>query len=115
MAAVIGPNNYTPGQILKAVPGVMCDDHPEVVSVCRMVGETDSFGSEISDLCQTCFDTHLKQQANRSERPQEWSHCEDCKNASNDVRQRRSYDESVLRYRCNACQKAHFDYFVDED
>lgn len=56
MAGVIGPNRYRPGQVLKAAPGVFCDQHKGILSVARVVGETDSFGSEVIDVCQKCLD-----------------------------------------------------------
>ena len=56
MADVIGPNKYFPGQQLKAVPGVMCDEHPDRASVARIVGETDSWGSELMVSGEKCLD-----------------------------------------------------------
>lgn len=58
MADVIGPNSYLPGQKIKVPHGAMCDEHPDRPAVCRVVGETDSFGSELMDMCQQCMDEH---------------------------------------------------------
>lgn len=56
MADVIGPNSYLPGQKIKVPQGAMCDEHPDRPAVSRIVGETDSFGSELIDACQECMD-----------------------------------------------------------
>lgn len=56
MTGVLGPNSYRPGQILKHVEGIACDQHEDRPSVARVVGESDSFGSEVIDLCQECLD-----------------------------------------------------------
>ena len=67
MADVTGPNRYLPGH--KSIPpeGMMCDGYncecsnPAVV---RVQGETDSWGSEISDYCQKCYDLmHVDEEA----------------------------------------------------
>lgn len=55
MSDEIGPNNYLPGQHLPPVEGKMCDNHPDRPSVARMVGETDSYGSEVADYCHECL------------------------------------------------------------
>lgn len=60
MADVIGPNNYLPGQLLKVPEGMMCDEHEDRLATHRVVGETDSFGSELIDWCQDCYDNYLK-------------------------------------------------------
>lgn len=59
MADVIGPNSHLPGQTVPGKEGVMCDEHPDRPAVKRVVGESDSFGSELHDLCQECYDKHL--------------------------------------------------------
>lgn len=60
MADVIGPSNRLPGMIEKSPEGTMCDEHPDRLSVKRVTGETDSFGSELHDMCQECLDKHKK-------------------------------------------------------
>jgi hypothetical protein len=52
MADVTGPISTLPGSSHHDVPdGMMCDDHPDRPAVTRLQGETDSFGSEMHDLC----------------------------------------------------------------
>ena len=55
MADAMGPNRYLPGYSLKVKAGMCCDDHPDRPATHRVVGETDSFGSELLDLCDECF------------------------------------------------------------
>lgn len=60
MADVLGPGSQLPGQLLTVPVGMKCDYHPDRLAVKRVVGETDSFGSECEDLCQDCYDQHMK-------------------------------------------------------
>lgn len=56
MAEVTGPISSLPGARHSVPKGTMCDEHPDRPAVARMQGETDSFGSEMHDLCQECLD-----------------------------------------------------------
>lgn len=56
MADVTGPISSLPGSFHVAPKGSMCDDHSDRPAVRRVQGETDSMGSEMHDLCQSCFD-----------------------------------------------------------
>lgn len=49
---------YLPGQVLKPEPRATCDEHSERLSVKRIVGETDSFGSEFIEMCSECYEKH---------------------------------------------------------
>ena len=60
MADVIGPNSYLPGQELKVPEGMMCDEHQDRPATHRIVGETDSFGSELIDWCDECHAKYKK-------------------------------------------------------
>jgi len=60
MAAVIGPNHYVTGQVLRCPYGQACDKHEERLAEVRVVGETDSSGSELVDMCQECFQDYLR-------------------------------------------------------
>lgn len=60
MADVIGPNSYLPGQELKVPKGMMCDEHADRPATHRIVGETDSMGSELIDWCEECYNDYLK-------------------------------------------------------
>lgn len=63
MADVTGPISSLPGARHQVPPGMTCDDHPDRPAVLRVQGETDSFGSEMVDLCQECADAHRAQVA----------------------------------------------------
>lgn len=63
MADVTGPIPTLPNSRHAVPEGTMCDDHPERPAVRRIQGETDSFGSEMHDLCQECLDAHSKEVA----------------------------------------------------
>lgn len=56
MADVTGPISTLPGALHRLPIGAKCDDHPDRQAVARVQGETDSFGSELMDLCQECLD-----------------------------------------------------------
>lgn len=58
MAFVGGPTNNLPGTLLHFPPGTVCDNHPERLAYRRVQGETDSFGFEAADLCQSCFEEY---------------------------------------------------------
>lgn len=54
MAAVTGPISSLPGHSHDVPNGAVCDTHPDRPAVVRLQGETDSFGSELHDLCEEC-------------------------------------------------------------
>ena len=58
MGDVTGPISTLPGSRHDFPDGTMCDDHPDRKAVARVQGETDSFGSELIDMCQECLDEH---------------------------------------------------------
>jgi len=79
----------------------MCDDHPDVRAAGRLQGETDSFGSEMHDLCQACLDTSAKFREDARSGVCDW-----CKSADEDLRDRRDFEEGAAGpvYRvCGAC------------
>lgn len=63
MADVIGPSNYKTGQDYRGkIPdGMKCEDHPDRPATHAVVGETDSFGSEIIHWCDECYAAHKKE------------------------------------------------------
>lgn len=112
MADVIGPNRYLPGQQLKAVPGVMCDEHPDRVSVARIVGETDSWGSELMDVCQECLDEINKEKETRIS-----DHCEIHNGRGTNVTFFRDPEEGFygrVYTACEACRVKIINHFVDD-
>ena len=55
MADAIGPNVFLPGSCIKVPKGAKCDTHPQRKATKRVVGETDSFGSEVIDMRDECY------------------------------------------------------------
>ena len=58
MGDVTGPLSTLPGSIHKLPVKATCDDHTDRPAVVRIQGETDSFGSELMDMCQECYDKY---------------------------------------------------------
>jgi hypothetical protein len=83
----------------------MCDEHPDRLSYRRVQGETDSFGSEMHDMCQECYENYRKEmEAHRAEAAT--GVCDWCKAHATDLRDRRDYDEGMCGpvYRvCGPC------------
>lgn len=101
MADVTGPISSLPGAVHTVPTGTMCDCHPDVPAVRRVQGETDSFGSEMHDLCQACVD-ELKAHSHEAR----CGFCDWCKNEVNNLRPRRDFDEGLygpVYYICGAC------------
>jgi hypothetical protein len=90
MADVIGPSSYLPGQTLAVPPGTCCDVHPDRAAVKRVVGETDSFGSELIDLCDSCAATLLEGIRRERAKPHV---CDWCKQEKEGCRPRRDFEE----------------------
>lgn len=58
MADVTGPISTLPGTHHAVPEGMVCDEHPDRPAIRRIQGETDSFGSEMHDLCEECYKAH---------------------------------------------------------
>lgn len=70
MADVTGPISSLPGSFHRVPVGAKCDDHPDRPAWKRVQGETDSFGSEMIDMCADCFakyQTEIKEEQKREE------------------------------------------------
>jgi hypothetical protein len=68
----------------------MCDEHPDRHAVARIQGETDSFGSEMHDLCAECATAY------RAElREPDLGRCEWCNADDVPRRPQRDYDEGM--------------------
>lgn len=105
MADVIGPSSYLPGRVLKAAPGAVCDEHEDRPSAGRVVGETDSFGSEIIDCCQECLDAHVAAQNQPNFNA---GICDLCRQEVDERRPTRDPEESMcgpVYYACQACRR----------
>lgn len=61
MSDITGPISSLPGAIHRVPAGATCDDHDDRLAVKRIQGETDSFGSELIDMCQECFDKYQRE------------------------------------------------------
>jgi hypothetical protein len=117
MADVTGPISTLSGSSHHLPEGTMCDRHPRRKAVARIQGETDSFGSEMNDMCQKCLDQHrayLKSPANVEHRK---GQCEWCKQPAEDLRDRRDFEEGLTGrvYRvCGNCVKKENERLVEE-
>lgn len=92
MAHVSGPVSSMPGSMHVVVPGTRCDDHPGRMAVRRVQGETDSFGAEYHDLCQSCFDKFQRAVAKQRE---QLGTCDWCGTSGVRVTNRRDMDEGM--------------------
>lgn len=91
MADVTGPISSLPGSGHDCPDGMMCDDHPDRPAVVRLQGETDSFGSEMHDLCQECLDAYREEMKNADHS----GTCEWCKQHKPHLRPQRDYEEGM--------------------
>lgn len=105
MADVTGPISTLPGAASQPPASQMCDDHPDRPAYRRVQGETDSFGSEMHDMCPECYEAHRQQkEAHRAEAAT--GTCDWCNSQATDLRNRRDYEEGMSGpvYRvCGAC------------
>ena len=113
MADVIGPNSYLPGQGITPVQGMMCDEHPDRPATHRVVGETDSFGSELHDMCDECYTSYK----NRDRTEERTGTCDWCKQHATDLSQMRDPDEGMagpVYNVCGCCRKKHNERMAEE-
>lgn len=119
MAGTTGPISTLPGVHHTLPEGQMCDIHQNRKAVARIQGETDSFGSEMNDLCQECVD-EFKKHAQEAK----VGMCDWCKKEATDLRNRRDFEEGRagrVYQICGACVKlknerleAALDYYEGE-
>jgi hypothetical protein len=112
MADVTGPVSTLRGAIHRLPQDTMCDEHPEVVAYKRVVGETDSFGSELIDMCKECFEKY--QQAMNEPTI---GCCEWCKTDNVVIIETRDFDEGMagpVYDVCKACRKKQNDRAQEE-
>lgn len=117
MADVTGPISTLSGASHSVPDGTMCDRHPRRKAVARIQGETDSFGSEMNDMCQECLDQHRAYL--KSPEAAEWrkGQCEWCKGDATDLRDARDFEEGMSGrvYRvCGGCIKKQSDRLAAE-
>jgi hypothetical protein len=91
MADVTGPISTLPGALREPPKGQMCDDHPDRPATFRCQGETDSFGSEMYDMCEECYRAY-------KEDMKTWDlsgTCEWCKAHKPRLSSKRDYEEGM--------------------
>lgn len=101
MADVTGPISTLPGATHDVPDGMMCDDHPDRPAVARVQGETDSFGSEMFDMCKECLDKFREEM--KADEPDGF--CDWCKTDTK-LRPTRDYEEGMcgpVYYVCSPC------------
>jgi hypothetical protein len=106
MADVTGPISSLPGSTHHDLPDdAMCDDHPDRPAVVRLQGETDSFGSEMHDLCKECLDAYREEvKISRSE----IARCDWCHQDKAGLVPTRDYEEGMngpVYEVCRDCRK----------
>lgn len=97
---VTGPISSLPGANHAVPKGAMCDNHPDVPATHRVQGETDSFGSEMLDLCDECYS-----KINTSVS----GFCRCCKKRVDKLYPKRDYEEGPsgpVYYMCKPCISA---------
>lgn len=101
MSGVTGPIHSLPGS--GHSPEGMCDDHDDRPATHRVQGETDSFGCEMHDMCDECY------QAWRVA-PQygdDLGRCDYCRHETANRRPIRDYEEGLggpVYYVCEECR-----------
>lgn len=112
MTDVIGPNSYLPGDVLALPRGktIWCDEHPDKVAVAKIIGETDSMGSEVYNACQECVN------ASKNAGPT-IGICDWCKTKNVEVKPKRDYEEGMngrVYDVCQPCIKRYDDRQAEE-
>jgi hypothetical protein len=104
MADVTGPISTLPGSGHDVPDGTMCDEHPDRKATHRVQGETDSFGSEMHDMCDECFAAYKAEIASEDTS----GVCEWCGKHAPSLRHRRDYEEGMsgrVYLVCDECVK----------
>lgn len=112
MGDVTGPISTLPGTIFGSDPGAKCDSHPRRKAVRRVQGETDSFGSEMTDMCQECLDEFKEHKKQARVGVCDW-----CREEATDLRPRRDFEEGLagpVYEVCGACIKRQNDELREE-
>lgn len=116
MSSCIGPNKYLPGEHIKCDPGHVCDcEGCGLPAKHAIVGETDSFGSEILHFCEAHYQQFTVELAQeKEENPPE---CEFCKSTER-VAFTRDPSEGMsgpLYELCAKCRRILTDSFLGDD
>jgi hypothetical protein len=114
MAQVTGPIGSLPGSRHKPPAGTRCDYHPERLAVARVQGETDSFGSEMEDVCEPC----LKARRLAAKHADTSGQCDWCKSRVDKRFTCRDYEEGSsgpVYHVCQPCIDKRHARLVEED
>lgn len=101
MADITGPISSLPGTVRRPPADMPCDNDCGRAAEVRVQGETDSFGSELYDLCRPCWDQERRADAN-TDGPCDW-----CRKHADALRSARDPDEGMygpVYYICGACR-----------
>lgn len=101
MAGIIGPNSYLPGQEYSNNDKFMCDEHPDKKSTHRIISETDSFGSEIVDMCDECLAKYKESKKNDDTSGE----CDWCKEYADKLIKHRNFEEGTTGIIYDVCGK----------
>lgn len=115
MADIIGPSNKLPGQTIGFVPDGRSCDYCNKPAIHAVVGETDSFGSEIHHVCNEDYIEIQKSIQEEREKPK---HCEICHSSHTDCQPFRDPSEGScgpVYDACPDCRKRIIDYFIGDD
>lgn len=111
MGDVTGPTNKLPGHSHIIPNGTKCDLHDDRLAVKRIQGETDSFGSELEDMCQECFDECVLIMAEYGEEEGTYDWCKKAYK-NKELRPTRDITESSsgpVYYACSKCINTNID------
>ena len=110
MADVIGPNSYVPGQVRTYNGPEFCDDCDKPATF-MMIGETDSFGSEVMHLCAEHMAERQKVVHEYQQQP---TTCDFCGKSTTDCEPYRDPEESrgPVYTVCEACRVATSERFA---
>jgi len=114
MAGAIGPSSNLPGSVIAVPAGMMCDNHEGRPATRRVVGETDSFGSEVEDLCDECY---ADRQQWRKDHSEDLGECEHCGAEKKHVKPARDPAEGScgpVYMLCPECAKRMFQDFIGD-
>ena len=96
MSILTGPVKTLPGSKHFLPSSAKCENHPEKKAVIRIQGETDSYGNELIDYCQECFDVYENNESSDSI-------CDLCMQESVSLMPFKDQDEGTTGYIYNAC------------
>jgi len=91
MADVTGPISTLPGAVHTIPKGIKCDECSTKLATVRVQGETDSFGCEMIDMCQECYDKYKEEIKNEDTS----GTCDWCKCHSIKLHNMRDYEEGM--------------------